>query len=163
MRLIEVTYGTTSRGDLIIQMIIDRSTNISQAIDVAKQYAATDISFPEMGNFIFPIPLPKHELARQIYAMQAADFISWECRKNMEEFREWFEAREQKEVSRIQWADENGELWPFPRRSMAYFMLNSATVLEGWTYDRLLLENDARKGVWSQSAYRRQLSASRRI
>lgn len=149
-------------------MILDRIARPEQAIAMARAYAATNKLFPDMASFGLPVALPKASLARNALPLQAADFMAWECRKNVEDYDGWFESREDGKRG-CQYdsfigherAKENNKGSPFHRRSMAQFMRRTKTLLWCRTSDMPALENSARSGVWSPAAQRRQLSRER--
>jgi hypothetical protein len=95
MRLIRQIYG---EGKLApadhVEMILDRIAKPEQAIATAKAYAATNDIFPDLADFVLPVALPKNNLARNVFPLQAADFVAWECRKNVEDYDGCFERRE---------------------------------------------------------------------
>ena len=95
MRLIVQIYGRTKlEGGGYVQMVLDRIGKGQQAIDIAKGYADTNDLFPDMAELVLPVVLPKTQLAKTVLPLQAADFIAWECRKNVEEYHGWFESRD---------------------------------------------------------------------
>ena len=166
MRLIVQIYGRVLlKEDGYIQMFLDRIGKGQQAVDMAKGYAATNDLFPHMSNVVLPIVLPKAHLAKTVLPLQAADFIAWECRKNVEEYHGWFESRNDgrwgDQYTRLDWAKENHKRVPFHRKSMEQFMLRTDTLLWCWTYDMLAMENEFRNGVWSSAAQSRRASAQR--
>jgi hypothetical protein len=162
--LIRLIYREELREDIgFIEMFLDRVNGASQRAALAENYAATNPVHPETAKLVFLNILPKNvSMARKIYALQAADFVAAECRRDMEGKDNWFESREDglsgKDYDRFNhphWPDEEGRLWAFPRRSMSAFMQEAKVTLGGFTYDLLLQENEFRKGVWTRTLHQK--------
>jgi hypothetical protein len=93
MRLIRQIYGDGRLEPADhVEMILDRIAKPEQAIATARAYAATNSLFPDMADFVLPMALPKANLAKHVLPLQAADFIAWECRKNVEDYDGWFKS-----------------------------------------------------------------------
>ncbi len=76
-----------------IKVVLDRMSGAHQAIDLAEKYGKTDRYYPFMSNFPTFTPLARNGAtgSRNTPALQAADFLAWEVRKNWELKKTWFE------------------------------------------------------------------------
>jgi hypothetical protein len=142
-------------GDSVAHLWLDKSGSFTgPACDCAVRYAQTDRTFSDLADRVFPSPMPKARLARTTPALQAADFVAWEQRYFIQEYRDFYDARplgESKQDLRTaltKWAAETGRTYPFKRGSMRAFMLGTLATSFAWTLNVLCEFDDARGGVW---------------
>ncbi|MBS0366584.1 MAG: DUF3800 domain-containing protein [Proteobacteria bacterium] len=152
-----------------VECVLDRMNGAHAALARAEQYGRTDNFYPFMRNFPTFIPLSKNGNtgARNTPALQAADFLAWELRKNFENKRGWFDeynprASDPKASGtlmewfmkeRLQHMARKGitqlEIGLPQRRSLS--ALADAAYPDGalWDYDAFCKCDKIRGGIWS--------------
>ncbi|HVM79658.1 MAG TPA: hypothetical protein VMU06_11595 [Stellaceae bacterium] len=149
-----------------MQMVVDGFPGVSSKIEAARQYAASDGYYREIGPYVAKqltvTPLAEGITFRCVLPIQAADFAAWEIRKSSERKNEWFEfirpavPPENRQSSMLNWTildgvkkrgkfDIPGDL---ERKSLQ--ALQKAARIDGpyWDYDILVAAHKARGGAW---------------
>jgi hypothetical protein len=142
---------------LPITAVFDRANQIQSKLDKARVYARSDERVASFFESIATIPLQKSLTVRDVPALQAADFIAWELRKEHHKMRGWKQLSDRPIADRwTQWGDylewtrqlTGGD--PVLRRSLnALIEKNSRIRGLVWDYQQLLNANEARGGIWS--------------
>jgi hypothetical protein len=137
------------------EVILDRISKPHLKLDLAKRYLETDNTGNKSASgFIMPTPLEKEYTFRNILPIQAADYLAWECRKDVLLKSEWFEEtkpniQDKDWASSAQiWVNSKGHSFPHNRGSMAHLL--SSTKASGyiWDYAALQVATEHRKGPW---------------
>jgi hypothetical protein len=63
-------------------MIMDRIEKVNKKLDIVDNYYEHDRRTNRWSDLVQPIPLNKGLTFRNVPAMQAADFLAWEIRRN---------------------------------------------------------------------------------
>lgn len=89
--------------------------------------------------------------------LQAADFIAYEIKKNIESRREWLNESmnddpETWQESERQWLTSRGFTYPRLRRSLAGLLDNVTVSAPVWDYRILCHLDDRRGGKWKSKA-----------
>jgi Protein of unknown function (DUF3800) len=151
-----------------MEIILDRTADGHASIATAKKYGRTDEYYPFMKNFPSFLPLSKDGTtgAHNTPALQAADFLAWEVRKNCELKKDVLKdaprpddpnagriffgsyLRDRLEHMKRHGLTSISIQMPMQRRSLTE--LASATPVEGclWTYHTLCDADVSRGGVW---------------
>lgn len=73
-----------------IDVVFDKFDKAPSRVELAFEYARTDKYFPvDIWDLFTPTTLQKDESFKDIRQIQAADFVSWEMRRALEDRREW--------------------------------------------------------------------------
>lgn len=140
--------------DDIIEIVIDRTTNHGPKAAKARQYADSDAYYPKCGKNIQLMPLDSSLSAKTVPALQLADFLAWESRKDIDTKDEWFSNYKTGDDlsgwlrSLKAWSDNTGRKFPYNRKSVS--ALIRAREIDGvvWDYRGICTVDKARKGVW---------------
>lgn len=142
MLFIDYFYPKTS-----IEMVIDKLEGPWLIIDKAINYAKTDIVFPGKCDYIQPHPLNEHVDFKKVPAIQAADFLAWEARKDVTTKKGWWtKYKDVEDIKKLCNYDINK--YQYPRKS--YEVLMKAIPPEGilWDYKWLEILDKARQHIW---------------
>jgi hypothetical protein len=140
--------------DDIVEVVIDRVVKHGPKAELARQYAETDAYYPNCGDKIQLIPLQKGVSADDIPALQLADFVAWEARKDIDTKDGWFETVKSGDDtgawmrSLLAWSQERNHGFPYNRRSISELL--RAAPVDGvvWDYRGICSIDKARNGIW---------------
>jgi hypothetical protein len=143
-------------ADVTVEMIFDHCDKIDKKLYMAREYAISDRHFGgAIKNNIACLPLPKKYTFRNVLALQCADYLAWEFRKDHFKIQEWYSIGGKPDdlVDRqqhfIEWSAQNYiEPW---RKSLGALMAEGRVFGTTWDYESLVDENAARGGVWAPS------------
>jgi hypothetical protein len=132
------------------ELFFDHLEKVSSKLAKARDYAESD-AYAEDFERMVTTALPKGVTFRELLAMQAADFMTWEFRKNHERIGEWFDIPNKPNEDDARW--EHMEQWLAtaspPRKSAAALVEGNQIAPIIWDYDRLCEAHRLRGGVWS--------------
>jgi hypothetical protein len=141
-----------------IELVFDHVEKISSKLDQAQAYADSDRHHASHGIFekIAAIGLPKKITWRDVDELQAADFWTWEYRKNHERLNDWWALEDRpKEWGDEQWehlnkfVEENyGGFTKHTRKSAQALLLRPDFRCMIWHYEELSEAHKARGGIW---------------
>lgn len=157
----------------VMELVLDRMDEGRVKVDRARRYAETDLYYPFMRDFPEFRVLPKDDPdgSQNTPALQAADFLAWEVRKNYELKRPWFENEDASPDSPdwgnslLRWSIEE-RLEHMRRNSVrtltfgldmtrrSLSALGNAAPPEGiiWTYRTLIRCHETRNGIWEPAS-----------
>jgi hypothetical protein len=144
--------GREYRND-IASLVFDRCDKVSKRLEIATQYAdsARDSSITERLQLI---PLHKSLTARDVHAMQAADFVAWEHRREHLRIKDWFilngSPEELTEPLRHIFERERVTKCRKSINALAYHGVTLSGII--WNYATISHENKIRAGVWAPSS-----------
>jgi hypothetical protein len=130
----------------------DHLEKVESKLALAREYADSDI-YADGFERMVTSPLPS---ARELPAMQAADFMTWEFRKHHEKVGEWFDVPDKPADDEDRW--EHMQRWsldkfqspiPTPRKSAAALVEGNQIAPFVWDYDRLCEADSLRREKWS--------------
>jgi hypothetical protein len=112
-----------------VDIMLDRFDKPNLALAKAKEYAATHWSDDVSQMMTCHLLKKNAESFRTVLPLQAADFIAYEIKKNIESRREWLDESmdadpETWEKSERQWLASRGLTYPRLRRSLAGLLEN---------------------------------------
>jgi hypothetical protein len=134
-----------------VDMALDRFDKPDSVIAKAKEYAATHWS-DDVSQNITGRPLKNPDSFRNVRPLQAADFIAYEIKKNIESRREWLDESmdddpETWQESERQWLTSRGFTYPRLRKSLAG-LLDVPVSAPVWDYRVMCQLDDRRGGKW---------------
>jgi len=139
-----------------IELVFDHTDKVASKLAIARDYADSDnYEGPEAFGKITALPLPKSLTAKEIPAIQAADFFAWEFRKNHENVSEWFDLVDRPDDPDEAW--EHMQQWSLrkfgssvpPRRKSANALLDGNEFYPlVWDYKTICEAHELRGGVW---------------
>jgi hypothetical protein len=140
---------------LPITAVFDRANQIQSKLDKARAYAKADHRVTIAFDSIAIFPLQEPLTVRDVPALQAADFIAWELRKEHYKMREWqlsnrpLTDRLTQWWDYLEWTRQLTGSDPVLRRSLNALIENNSRV-RGlvWDYQQLEDANKAKGGVW---------------
>ncbi len=137
-----------------VDITLDRFDKPNLVLAKAKEYAATHWS-DDVSQMMTCHPLKNAESFRNMLPLQAADFIAYEIKKNIESRREWLDESmdddpETWEKSERQWLASRGRTYPSLRRSLAGLLENISVSAPVWDYRILCHLDDRRGGKWRE-------------
>jgi hypothetical protein len=140
--------------DAKIEVVIDRTTNHGPKAAKAREYADSDAYYQDCGKNIRLIPLDRNFTAKDVPALQIADFLAWEARKDIDTKDEWFanfkkgDDLDEWMRSLREWSAARGQVFPYSRKSVS--VLFEAREVDGvvWDYRGICTVDNARKGIW---------------
>jgi hypothetical protein len=139
--------------DRQVEIIIDRFDKPHSVIEKAKAYAAGHWSDDVSQNATCR-SLIGQESYKTSPALQAADFIVYEIKKNVEDRRDWFDSTvgdppETWEETEKKWLASKGRPYPYLRKSLAGLLETVPVTISIWDYRLLCNIDDKREGKWS--------------
>jgi hypothetical protein len=145
-------------GTVPATLIFDRAEKVDDKLKKARVYAESD----PRGGFCSQIttePLPKSVTAREIPAMQAADFIAWEIRKALFRMKEWQSASDRPMVDReaqwnhyLEFTRKATGKDPILRKSLENLIVKKPTHNVVWDWHQIDEVSKFRKGIWTLDA-----------
>jgi hypothetical protein len=139
---------------VIIEAVMDRTNGIFRKLELAECYAASHAGTIDITDKIQAIPLAKGVTAKDLPAMQGADFCVWEVRKDYTFKDKFFDLRESAKgyqawrVSMSRRAKANLQRWPYHRGSLAALARGTKPWHIIWDFDALCAADERRNGVW---------------
>lgn len=76
-----------------IHLTLDKTNRVNDKIRIARNYAQTDLIYPNCDKQIMILPLNSCLTFREVLPLQAADLLAWECRKDAVVKDEWIQER----------------------------------------------------------------------
>lgn len=138
-------------GELTSELFFDHLEQVHNKLALARGYAESDSYNTSDFDRMLVAGLPKAITAKELPAMQAADFMTWEFRKNHERIGEWFDIPDKPTDDDARWG--HMERWLSsvapPRKSVAALVEGNQIAPIIWDYDRLCEAHDLRSGKWS--------------
>lgn len=143
-------------GEYASELIFDHLEKVNSKLTAAREYAKSDMY--NQGDFDRMVisPLLKAITFRELPAMQAADFMTWEFRKHHERVGEWFDLPDRPKDDDERWA--HMERWslgrfqspiPTPRKSAVALVEGNQLAPFIWDYDHLCEAHQLRAGKWA--------------
>jgi hypothetical protein len=138
------------------ELVFDHVEKVDSKLARARKYAETDSYYAGAFEKCVTLPLVKGITFRELPAMQAADFLAWEFRRNHENISEWFDFMDRPEGSEAR--AEHFDRWslkkfgsesPPARKSLAALVEGNQIVPVIWDYDRLCEAHRLREGKWA--------------
>ena len=131
----------------IIEMVIDKLEKASLVIDKAKEYAKTDLLFADDCRHIDLHPLHPDLKYEDVIPMQAADFLAWEARDDIDTKSGWWaKYKDVEDIKKLCGYDYNRFL--YPRKSFENLMKSLPPEGMVWNYEMLVRLDYARKHIW---------------
>jgi hypothetical protein len=132
-----------------VDITLDRFAKPVSVLAKAKEYAATHWS-SDVSQMMIWHHLKNAESFRTVLPLQAADFIAYEIKKNIESRREWLDEAMDDDPetwgeNERQWLASRGLPYPRLRRSLAGLLDNIPVSAPVWDY-RILCDLDERRG-----------------
>ncbi len=139
-----------------IELVFDTVEKAHSKLRKAREYADADrIYEPGLCDAVVTTPLIKKLTWRDVPALQAADFLAWEFRKNHENVSEWFDLIDKPD----DWDDRSNHLdrWLTEKFGPGSFLRKSAAALINgnefytlvWDYKNLCDAHKSRGGLWT--------------
>jgi hypothetical protein len=156
-----------------MEFVLDRMEEGHAKVDLARRYTETDLYYPSVRDCPEFRVMPKDDPngSQNTPALQAADALAWELRKNYELKRPWFESEDASPDS-PEWGNSlfkwflhdrlehmreaNVRSVPLGvdimRRSLS--VLSDVAPAEGiiWTYRTLVRSHETRNGLWQPAS-----------
>jgi hypothetical protein len=140
-----------------IELVFDHAEKIESKLARARAYAEFDKQYePGVCDAVVTRGLPKTQTWREVPALQAADFFTWEFRKNHENVGEWFDFTGKPDDWDLRW--EHFEEWslqkfgskiPTTRKSAVALLNGREFYAMIWDYKNLCEAHRARGGLWA--------------
>lgn len=133
---------------------LDRVTKPHLRVAKAIRYAQTDPEYAACAVSVAPNPLPPALSFKNVPAIQAADFLAWESRKDILFKDDWFASRKSGDDfdvwmrDQYQWAKERGANFPHNRRSFDVLVRSSVRSGYVWSTREIGLIHNFRRGIW---------------
>lgn len=136
-----------------IQITLDKTNNVNNKIGKARNYAKTDLLFPNCDEYIITLPLNHKFSFREILPLQAADLFAWECRKDATTKEIWIDEKNKTEDDLIRFRyhrvyEKIDNKLPYSRLSLTNLLKtipNNANIID---YRDLYWIDVARKHLW---------------
>jgi hypothetical protein len=139
-----------------IQITVDRLEKASAKVAVAQKYADSDSVYAGDFDRTVVSPLPKELTFREVPAIQAADYIAWEYRKNHRNINDWFLLGDKPRDFDERWDAFNdwymlkyGDQRSTLRKSAEPLLRNNRFTSLVWDYDQICDASRLRGGVWA--------------
>lgn len=138
-----------------ITAVFDRADQIQSKLDKARAYSRADKRLVEAFDAIAIFPLQKPLTVRDVPALQAADFIAWELRKEHYKMKEWQLTEREPLTDRpaqweryIEWSRQKTGSDPILRKSLEA-LINNNSRIRGfvWDYQQLNDAKQAKGGI----------------
>ena len=121
----------------IIEMVIDKLEKPSLVIDKAKEYAKTDLLFSDDCKHIDVHPLHSDLTFKDVIPIQAADFLAWEARDDIDTKSGWWaKYKDVEDIKKLCEYDYNRFL--YPRKSFENLMKSLPPEGMVWNYEWLI-------------------------
>jgi hypothetical protein len=149
MMMVATEHSETS------ELFFDHLEKAYSKIARAREYAESD-RYAGQFERMATAPLPKTITFRELYALQAADFMTWEFRKHHEKVADWFDLADRPSGHDERW--EHMQRWsiekfqspiPTPRKSVAALVEGNQIAPFIWDYDHLCEAQRLRGGKWA--------------
>jgi len=139
-----------------VDMTLDRFDKPYSVIAKAEEYSASHWS-DDVSHMIISRPLKDPASFRTVLLLQAADFIAYEIKKNIESRREWLNESMDGDPatwqeSERQWLTSRGFAYPRLRKSLAGLLDSVPVSAPVWDYRVLCDLDNRRSGKWSSAA-----------
>jgi hypothetical protein len=136
-----------------VEMILDGFNKPYRVIQKAKAYAAGHWS-DDVSQNTTCLPLKGDQNYKNVLPMQAADFIAYELKKNVESRRDWFDSTigndpDTWEETERRWLASKGLPYPYIRKSLQGLLETIPAQVTIWDYRILCHLDDKRGGKWS--------------
>jgi hypothetical protein len=136
-----------------VQLIVDKTNNAERRVAVARNYAKTDIYFPDCDKNILVLPLNCNLTFREVLPLQAADLLAWECRKDATTKHNWIEEKNKTEDDLVRYRyhrsyDKHDKKLPYSRQSLINLLKTVPTNANIIDYRDLYWIDIARKHLW---------------
>jgi hypothetical protein len=136
-----------------IEMILDGFDKPYQVIEKAEAYAARHWS-DDVSQNTTCLPLKGCQNYKNVLPMQAADFIAYEIRKNVESRRDWFDSTmgddpDTWEETERRWLASKGLPYPYIRKSLQGLLATVPVTVSIRDYRIFCYLDDKRGGKWS--------------
>jgi hypothetical protein len=135
-----------------IQITLDKTNYLQNNKDKALNYLRTDTFYSNCDKYIDILPLNCLTF-REILPLQAADFLAWEARKNIDTKVRWFsEINKEEDLnshlhSLWKWSTQRDKNVP-PRKSIDNLFKSIPTEGAVWDYKGLCIIDNVRKHLW---------------
>ena len=140
-----------------IELVFDHVEKVDSKLATARAYADSDQQEPGICNTVVTAGLPKTQFATDIPALQAADFFTWEFRKNHENVSEWFDFMDKPDDWDERWnhfeqwsLQKYGDKVPTTRKSAVALLDGNEFYALIWDYKNLCDAHHSRGGVWAK-------------
>jgi hypothetical protein len=150
-----------------VELIFDHVEKVTSKLATAQEYADADRYYGPDGVFkkIALTGLPEELTAKEVIAIQAADFWVWEWRKHQLKIDGWHESMGQPEDWDARWV--HMQQWMAQKFSKEVMLRKSAKALLErakflgliWDYKNLCDAHKARDEIWSQVSSGRRKSS----
>jgi hypothetical protein len=139
-----------------IELVFDNVEKVHSKLGTALSYAEADTVYdPGLCHVIQTIPLSKGTTWRDLAALQAADFLAWEYRRNHENVGAWFDLINRPEDWDARWSHFEEWLTLNVGTSIPAIRKSAAALINGtpfygliWDYKNLCDAHRARGGAW---------------
>ena len=136
-----------TKKNKIVEMIIDKLEKPSIVINKAREYAKTDLLFSDDCKHIDLHPLHPYLSYKDVIPIQAADFLAWEARKDIDTKTNWWaKYKDIEDIKKLCGYDYNRFL--YPRRSFENLMKSLPPEGMFWNYEKLVRLDYARNHIW---------------
>lgn len=140
-------------NDTPIQIKLDKTNNARYKINKARNYARTDLYFPNCDKQIEISLLESCLTFREVLPMQAADLLAWECRKDATTKDNWVENKNKTEDDLIRFRyhrtyEKKDNKLPYSRMSLISLLNTIPTNANIIDYRDLYWIDIARKHIW---------------
>lgn len=139
-----------------IELVFDNVEKVQSKLAKANEYAASDTYYDGSLERVVTSGLPKNLTAKDVPAMQAADFFAWEFRKSHEKVADWFDLTDRPRDRDAGWEhmqewsqQQFGSKIPPPRGSATALLDGNEFYPLIWDYQTLCEAHEARGGVWA--------------
>jgi len=146
MDVVEREYGMETT-----ELFFDPLPQVKSKLDLGQEYAKSDPNRAGCYDRMLMTPLGKGISWKDLPALQAADFMTWEFRKYQEGLGAWFDLPDRPKDEDEHWAQM--EAWLLsneivPRKSAAALVEGNQVAPFIWDYNRLCEADQARGGKW---------------
>lgn len=140
-----------------ITAVFDRADQVKSKLDTARAYAKADQRVVNAFDRIATFPLQKPLTVRDVPAMQAADLIVWELRKEHHKMKEWQISERPALMDKVkqwqsymEWSRARRGSDPILRKSLEALIQDTKRIRGMvWDYQQLTNANEAKGGIWS--------------
>lgn len=156
-----VAYACTSLigakyKNLPVMAVFDRANQVHSKLVTARSYANSDKHlFPGLCDTIETVPLAKPLTCRDVPAMQAADFVAREIRKQAWKMKGWqlsdrpiSNNRYEQYRQFMEWTRQLTGSDPQLRKSLDALLSGDLIKAVTWDHQQLKDANEVRRGIW---------------
>jgi hypothetical protein len=144
-------------SEIPAEIIFDHVENVSSKLRRASCYAEADNYWRKELEFVSVSPLAKELTFKNVRAIQAADFVTWEIQRNHLNADDWFSrpGKPTEEDARwnhfVEWSRATFGIDRPPTRKSFEAVIEGGAPVTGiiWDYHRLCEAHRQRGGVWS--------------